>query len=67
MSDQQSYCRPDQGVPPYLLCRKDPDPSLYSDGASRIFDANLSMTSAKDTDYLSVALNSHTISSLSIW
>lgn len=66
MADHNSsHYQPGCGVPPYLLCRHDPDPSLYSDGASRIFAPSRSVTSGKDTYSSSMSNTCNTISSAS--
>ncbi|CAF2096394.1 unnamed protein product [Rotaria magnacalcarata] len=37
MNGQYEFNRPGRGLPPYLLCQRDSESTIYSDGASRIF------------------------------
>ena len=55
-----------RGLPPYLLCRRDSESTIFSDGASRIFAPSNSVTSAKDTDFSSVSNDLSNISSNSV-
>ena len=66
MSDPDIVNHPGRGLPPYLLCRRDSESTIFSDGASRLFAANNSVTSAKDTDFSSDLNNLLNISSSSV-
>ncbi|CAF4276505.1 unnamed protein product [Rotaria magnacalcarata] len=66
MNGEYEFNRPGRGLPPYLLCRRDSDSTLYSDGASRIFAPSVSDTSAKDTDNSLYSSDSFSVSSTTI-
>ena len=57
MSDPYIVNHPGRGLPPYLLCRRDSESTIFSDGASRISTPSNSMTSAKDADFCSGSNN----------
>ena len=66
MSDQGIFNHLGRGLPPYLLCRRDSESTIYSDGASKIFALSNSVTSAQNTDYCSDLNDSFGVSSKSI-
>ena len=53
MSDPDIVNHIGLGLPPYLVCLRDSESTIFSDGASRIFAPSGSVTLAKDTDFSS--------------
>ena len=66
MSDPDIVYHHGRGLPLYLLCRRDSESTIFSDGASRIFAPSNSVTSAQDTDFSSVSNDLLNISSNSV-
>lgn len=67
MANQATTHKLGRGLPPYLLCRYNSASTVYSDGASGIFQSSIATVSTRGTSCSSISIDTCSTSSTCTW